>query len=240
MSTGLEQVQTLVKEQYAHAVKNSIQLCCTDAYSADEISHVPQAVLDINQGCYSPIQKAQISAGDSVLDLGCGAGLDVFIAAKLVGPKGHVIGVDMSPEMLRVATAHMVEVSEKLGFERPNTEFKEGCIESIPVPDNSQDVVISNCLINLSADKDSVFQEIFRVLKPGGRFVIADVFSQEPVPMYIKYDEELYGTCLGGAMDMRSGLALIRRAGFQGVHLVSTSSYSTIDTTEVQCGTGCC
>jgi len=128
MSTGLEQVQTLVKEQYAHAVKNSIQLCCTDAYSADEISHVPQAVLDINQGCSSPIQKAQISAGDSVLDLGCGAGLDVFIAAKLVGPKGHVIGVDMSPEMLRVATAHMAEVSEKLGFERPNTEFKEGCI----------------------------------------------------------------------------------------------------------------
>lgn len=110
MSTGLEQVQTLVKEQYGHAVKNTVQLCCTDAYSADEISHVPQAVLEVNQGCSSPIQKAQISAGDRVLDLGCGAGLDVFIAAKLVGSKGHVIGVDMSPEMLEVATAHMAEV----------------------------------------------------------------------------------------------------------------------------------
>jgi len=119
-----------------------------------------------------------------------------------------------------------------------------------PRPDNSQDIVISNCVINLSVDKDSVFQEIYRVLKPGGRFVIADVFSHEPVPMYIKYDEELYGKCLGGAMDMHSGLALIRRAGFQGVHLVSTSSYSTVDTThflsltligyktDLQCQTG--
>lgn len=231
MTVSSVNARKLIKEHYGYAVENGVQLCSTDSYSTADLSYVPQAILQVNQGCSSPVYQAKISEGERVLDLGCGAGLDVFIAAKLVGSKGYVIGVDMLPEMLKLATDHMTEVAKNLGFDSPNTEFKKGYIESIPVPDNSQDVVLSNCVINLSTDKEAVFREIYRVLKPGGRFVIADVFSHEPVPMYIKYDEDLYSKCLGGVLDTKSGLSLIRGTGFRGIELVNTSGYSKVDAT---------
>ncbi|MCZ6540803.1 MAG: methyltransferase domain-containing protein, partial [Nitrospinae bacterium] len=170
-----------VREFYSKAaVATQESLCCPVNYDPGDLSHIPSEVMDISYGCGSPVNRANIAPGEFMVDLGSGGGIDCFIAAKIVGPEGHVIGVDMTEPMLANARKHAELVAQNLGYN--NIEFKHGFLEAIPLDDQSADVVTSNCVINLSTDKEEVFREIHRVLKPGGRFVIADIISDRPVP----------------------------------------------------------
>ena len=201
--TDAAQVRTAVSERYAAAAKgggccspSQGSGCCDDAapadtsvgvryYSAEEVAGLEQDVAGFSLGCGNPIAFAKPQEGEMVLDLGSGGGLDCFISSKFVGPTGHVIGVDMTPAMLERAR----NAAERMGI--TNVEFREGLIEALPIADNSVDLVISNCVINLSTDKDAVFQEAFRVLKPGGRLVVSDIVTSHDLPPAIKRDLEL-------------------------------------------------
>lgn len=174
---------------------------------------------DLGLGCGIPTRHAAIRAGETVLDLGSGAGVDVFLAAKAVGPAGRVIGVDMTSEMLDLARAN----AAKGGYE--NVEFRLGEIEALPVADAAVDLVLSNCVINLVPDKARAFAEIHRVLRPGGRFTISDVVSYGAVPASIRGDIEQWVGCVAGAMDRDAYLGLIRAAGFTGVEVVDSVAY---------------
>jgi arsenite methyltransferase len=174
---------------------------------------------DLGLGCGLPTQYAGIKPGDTVLDLGSGAGVDVFIAAKAVGQAGHVIGVDMTPEMVQRAWTNAI----KGGYR--NVEFRLGDIEALPVNDNSIDVVVSNCVINLAPDKRRVFAELYRVLKSGGRFAISDIVTHGDVPEKIRQDVEMWAGCVAGAMDQAVYLQVIRDAGFQDVRVNQIQEY---------------
>ena len=176
-------------------------------YSADEVAAVPEGA-NLGLGCGAPLATAQVQAGETVLDLGSGAGFDAFIAARVVGPEGRVIGVDMTPEMIAQAR----ENATKAGVD--NIEFRQGFIEDMPVEDGTVDVLISNCVINLSPDKPAVFREAFRVLKPGGRVAVSDIVLTEALPAAVAENMAAYVGCVAGASLLDDYLGYLREAGF--------------------------
>lgn len=187
-----------------------------DLYRNADISDLPATVTEVAFGCGNPTAIAALEPGQVVLDLGSGGGIDCFLAAKMVGPAGRVIGVDMTPEMIRLARKN----AEKVGAS--NVEFRLGEIENLPVADESVDVIISNCVINLSPDKPRVFREAFRVLKPGGRLQVSDIVWTRPVPEEIRSDMEKWAGCIAGALLESEYLDHIRAAGFVDVASVAT------------------
>ena len=195
--------------------------CCESDPSLTEYAHLEGVLEDANLGlgCGVPTLYAGIQTGHTVLDLGSGAGIDVFLAAKAVGQQGRVIGVDMTPEMIARAWANAV----KGGY--ANVDFRLGDIEALPVDDGSVDVVLSNCVINLAPDKRRVFAEIYRVLRPGGRFSISDVVTHGHVPASIRDDVALWAGCIAGAMDRNQYLDLIHAAGFDDVEVNRSVDY---------------
>ncbi len=186
-----------------------------ELYQATDIADLPATVTDVAFGCGNPTAISAMRPGETVLDLGSGGGIDCFLAAKMVGESGRVIGVDMTPEMIALANRNR----EKVGA--ANVEFRHGQIEALPVEPNSVDVIISNCVINLSPDKDQVFREAFRVLKPGGRLQVSDIVWTRPVPQDIKDDMEKWAGCISGALEEADYLAKIRAAGFAEVTSVA-------------------
>ncbi|RMZ93028.1 arsenite S-adenosylmethyltransferase, partial [Brachionus plicatilis] len=181
-------------------------------YTDEELNNVPdEAILGL--GCGNPNAIAQIKEGQTVLDLGSGAGFDCFIARRKVGESGRVIGVDMTQDMIDKAT----KIAEKNGYK--NVEFRHGEIEALPVEDNSIDIIISNCVVNLSTAKDNVYKESYRVLKPGGKIAISDVIATSPLPDWIKNDQELYNGCMAGASTLDELNDFLNNAGFKCIDI---------------------
>ena len=218
-----EQVREQVRTAYAAIAKGADGCsvgCCGDAnggsaqlgYSQAEMESVPEGA-DLGLGCGNPHAIAALRPGDVVLDLGSGAGFDCFLASRRVGAEGRVIGVDMTPEMVAKARENAVKV------EATNVEFRLGEIENLPVPDNSVDVILSNCVINLSPNKDKVFKEAFRVLKPGGRLAISDVVETKPMPDDLRTSMEAHVGCVAGAATVTKLEELLAAAGFADVSI---------------------
>lgn len=182
-------------------------------YSAEEAAQAPHGS-NLGLGCGNPLEIARLKEGEVVLDLGCGAGFDAFLAAALVGPTGRVIGVDMTPEMI-----HRARENARNG-NYPQVEFRLGKIENLPVSDSSVDVIISNCVINLSPDKPRVLQEASRVLKPGGRLAISDILACVPLPAEVRNDAALVSSCIGGAVTIEEFAAHLREAGFGDIRIL--------------------
>lgn len=221
-------IHPVVREHYANAARQSTSCCgggntksecgCngekgvkysgSEFYEKEAFDHIPEDISSFSLGCGNPIALASLLPGEVVLDLGSGGGLDCFLASKKVGASGHVIGVDMTPEMLDKARTNL----EKLGM--TNVEFRLGEIEHLPVSDNSVDVVISNCVINLSLDKPRVFREIFRVLKSGGRLAVSDIVTDGDLPENLKKDLEAWTGCLSGALDVNELKEMLIKTGF--------------------------
>ncbi|GAB4333266.1 MAG: hypothetical protein Kow0037_11510 [Calditrichia bacterium] len=229
-SAKMDNIKETVQEYYGRVLRNKNDLktsaCCpTDSIPAEhrEILRLIQPeVQEKFYGCGSPLPPDL--EGCTVLDLGCGTGRDVFLASKLVGPKGRVIGVDMTDEQLEVARRNLYLQMERFGYAKPNVEFHKGFIEdlkSLGIEDNSVDVVISNCVINLSPDKHRVFSEIFRVLKPGGELYFSDVFAGRRVPEHLKSDPVLLGECLAGAMYVEDFRRMLRDIGIPDYRVIS-------------------
>lgn len=222
-------IKAVIRKKYADSVrqgggccsspvKENMTDCCgkglgNGKMSADTVINTA----DLGLSCGLPVRDAGIKEGDNVLDLGSGAGVDVFRAAKVVGKAGFVTGVDMTIEMVTQARAN----AKQGGFE--NTAFKLGEIEDLPIPDNSQDVVISNCVINLVPDKKIAFQEILRVLKPGGRFCISDIVINGEMPDDVQKDLDAWAACMAGALEKQVYLDIIAEAGFQDIRIVQSS-----------------
>jgi arsenite methyltransferase len=184
-------------------------------YSESELNGLPETVTDASAGCGNPIAIASLHPGEVVLDLGAGGGIDCFLAARQVGPEGRVIGLDMTPDMIKLARRN----AKKVGA--TNVDFRYGEIEEIPLPDASVDVILSNCVINLSTDKDAVFAEAYRVLRPGGRMSISDIVIDGTLPPIIRQSLDAWAGCLAGALDERVYLDKIRLAGFDEVEVAS-------------------
>ena len=198
--------------------------CCgsPDPIVRDILPLIDDEILNRFYGCGSPIPP--LLEGLTVLDLGCGTGRDVYIASRLVGETGHVIGVDMTPEQLEVARRHVESQTRNFGYSEPNVEFKQGYIEdlgSLGIDDETVDVVISNCVINLSPEKDKVFSEIFRVLRKGGELYFSDIFADRRVPDEVYADPIIHGECLGGAMYLEDYRRLMRAVGFEDFRYMS-------------------
>src|SRR5512136_2722163 len=212
MATPTE-VRENVREHYADFARTSASCCASTntLYAEGTLEDLPRDIAAFTAGNGDPITPANLQPGETVLDLGSGGGLDCFLAARQVGETGHVIGVDMTPEMLERAR----QAADQLGL--PNVEFRQGYLEELPVEDRSVDVVISNCVINLSPDKPQVFREIFRVLKPAGRVAVSDTVTNGELPESIKKDMEAWGACVAGALDMNDYIAGLTEAGFTEV-----------------------
>ena len=235
MST-LPDIKHVVREKYGEIAKGTSDCgcgpsCCggNDAptsqkigeyigYDADALAAIPEGA-NLGLGCGNPLAHAAVTPGEVVLDLGSGAGMDAFLAAREVGPTGRVIGVDMTPDMVERARDN----ARKAGV--GNVEFRLGEIERHPVADSSVDIIISNCVINLSPDKPAVFAEAFRVLKPGGRMVVSDLVLKQPLSDDVRHSVEAYVGCVAGASLHTEYLALMRDAGFQNVQTVEERSY---------------
>lgn len=185
----------------------------TKGYAAEAIEALPTEVTSISLGCGDPVTLASLQPGQSVVDLGSGGGIDCFLAAEKVGPSGKVIGIDMTKEMIERARTNQV----KLGVE--NVEFRQGEIENLPVEDNSVDVIISNCVINLSTDKPKVLKEAFRVLKPGGKFAVSDIVTDGHLPEEIIKNLSAWASCLGGALNVGDFNRLLEESGFVDITL---------------------
>ena len=209
-------VKAHVRERYAKAASGS-ESCCEApeklGYTETELAAVPEDVSRASLGCGSPVGQASLRPGERVLDLGSGAGFDVFLASREVGPTGLVYGVDFTPEMLERARAN----ASRQGL--ANVTFLEGDIESIPLPEASVDVVISNCVINLAPDKRAVFREAHRVLAPGGRFVVADMLATAPLPESLVKDPDAWGECIAGAIPEPDYVESLRGSGFAEVEV---------------------
>jgi len=220
-----KQTHDLVRKAYAEAARK--QSCCGSGSEKSSCCEpkpytvpdhpVPEAELGLS--CGNPLAFGHIRPGDVVVDLGSGAGKDVFLAAQKVGPAGHAIGVDMTPEMLVLARRNAEKFLKTTGLS--NVEFRQGLIEALPVDDASVDVVISNCVINLSPDKAQVFREVHRVLKAGGRMIVSDIVLNRELPTTIRENEQLYSACLAGALLRDDYLQAIRDAGFRQVEMLS-------------------
>jgi SAM-dependent methyltransferase len=243
------EIKEVVKEKYGQAalrVQSGGSSCCgasaaldgccdpitSNLYDALQTGAVPEEAVLASLGCGNPTALAQLNAGETVLDLGSGGGIDVLLSARRVGPAGKAYGLDMTDEMLSLAR----ENQRKAGVE--NVEFLKGEIEHIPLPDNSVDVVISNCVINLSADKDRVLREAFRVLKPGGRFAVSDVVTRGQVPSDVRQNMLLWVGCIAGALDDYQYVAKLARAGFDGIDIEPTRVYNIEDARTFLCGQG--
>jgi arsenite methyltransferase len=240
-----DETRTLVRERYAAIAREKTGCCAPSACGCgpdmapdglDVIGDAYQGVAghvadaDLNLGCGVPTRLAALAAGDTVLDLGSGAGNDAFIARHEVGPEGQVIGVDMTPEMIAKARAN----AARLGYD--NVEFRLGEIEHLPVDADSVDVVISNCVLNLVPLKARAFAEIFRVLKPGAHFCVSDVVSVGELPEAVRHDAELLVGCVAGAMDKRSYLEVIRAAGFRAIEVAEARRLSLPAELTERCG----
>jgi len=238
MSVKDTDIKKQVRDRYARAAKESSSCCgsvsspCCGGqseltqgqaskmvgYTAEELAAIPEDA-NLGLGCGNPTALARLKPGETVLDLGSGGGIDCFLAARKVGPSGRVIGVDMTPEMIDRAR----ENARKNGA--ANVEFRLGEIENLPVADGSVDVIISNCVINLSTDKPRVFREAFRVLRPGGRLMVSDLTLKKPLPEKIRTSVEAYVACIAGAMVKDDYLGAIRTAGFKDVAVVQEKAF---------------
>ena len=232
-------VQEQVKEKYGSAARavaasGSVQACCdpglrccdpitTNLYSQGEKGELPVKAVQASLGCGTPPALIELKPGQVVLDLGSGGGIDVLLSAKRVGPTGKAYGLDMTDDMLALARANQ----QQAGVE--NVEFLKGEIENIPLPDNSVDVIISNCVINLSADKDRVLREAFRVLKPGGRFAVSDVVVRGAVPDEVRKSMLLWVGCIAGALEETEYLSKLTAAGFEQASIEPTREYNVED-----------
>ncbi len=228
-------IKEAVKERYGEAarrVQSGRTSCCgsgecdpitSKLYSEEESGGVPEQALQASLGCGNPTALARLSPGETVLDLGSGGGIDVLLSARRVGPSGKAYGLDMTDDMLALAR----ENQKKAGVE--NVEFLKGEIEEIPLPDNSVDVIISNCVINLSADKDRVLREAFRVLKPGGRFAVSDVVIRGEMPAEIRKSVELWIGCIAGALRDTEYTGKLKAAGFESIEIEPTRIYTAED-----------
>lgn len=221
MARSAEEIKDAVKEHYGSRAREASS-CCGDAksyrdvlYTGDDVKELPETVTSL--GCGNPTAIAGIREGETVLDLGSGPGLDCFLAAKQVGERGHVIGLDMTPDMLALAE----ENKKKLGV--TNVEFRRGEMESMPNDDSAVDVILSNCVINLSPDKDAVFRESFRVLRPGGRFHVSDIVLQRELTPQERDDLALWAGCASGALLESDYLGRLVQAGFNDVQVESRS-----------------
>jgi arsenite methyltransferase len=238
-----------VREKYGEAalrVQTGGSSCCGSApssagcgdpitsnlYDSSQTSAIPQEAVLASLGCGNPTALAKLNAGETVLDLGSGGGIDVLLSAKRVGPTGKAYGLDMTDEMLALAR----ENQRKAGVE--NVEFLKGEIENIPLPDNSVDVVISNCVINLSADKDRVLRETFRVLKPGGRFAVSDVVTRGQIPADVRENILLWVGCIAGALEEYEYVDKLAKAGFDGIDVEPTRVYNIEDARAFLAGQG--
>ena len=234
-------IKEVVKEKYGQqalrVVSGSGAACCgsvpssccstdpitSNLYDLGETSQLPEAAVLASLGCGNPTALAELKPGETVLDLGSGGGIDVLLSAKRVGPTGKAYGLDMTDEMLDLAR----ENQKKAGVE--NVEFLRGEIESIPLPDQSVDVIISNCVINLSADKDLVIREAYRVLKPGGRFAVSDIVVRGDVPAEVRRNVELWVGCIAGAMQEDEYVQKLAQAGFADISVEPTRIYDIED-----------
>jgi arsenite methyltransferase len=241
-------IQKVVKEKYGEAARRVAAgqtrscgaagaiPCCdpitSNLYRAGDLAGLPQQAVAASLGCGNPTALAQLHAGETVLDLGSGGGIDVLLSAKRVGPTGKVYGLDMTGDMLALAR----ENQRKAGV--ANADFLKGEIENIPLPDNSVDVIISNCVINLSADKDRVLREAFRVLRPGGRFAVSDVVVRGAVPADIRRSVELWVGCVAGALEESDYRAKLTAAGFADVEVEPTRVYGVEDARQFLEGQG--
>jgi arsenite methyltransferase len=204
----------------------------SDLYEAGETAGLPAEALLASLGCGNPTALAELHAGETVLDLGSGGGIDVLLSAKRVGPTGKAYGLDMTEEMLALA------LDNKAKAGATNVEFLKGHIESIPLPSNTVDVIISNCVINLSGDKRKVLAEAFRVLKPGGRFAVSDVIVRDGLPQAVKENMALWTGCVAGALEENEFLSLLRDAGFVDPSIEPTRIYTRDDAAALLAGTG--
>lgn len=238
--TDTNDKREFVRESYAKIAQGrSPQACCnsgcscgstpldtTEAnirmgYSTEELLNTP-AESTMGLGCGNPLSIAELKEGETVLDLGSGGGIDCFLASRKVGPQGQVIGVDMTPDMISLARKNAIK------HQLPNVEFRLGEIEHLPVADNSIDAIISNCVLNLSFDKEQVFQEAFRVLKPGGRIAISDILATTPLPQEIKDDLSLISSCIGGAELLDIVADMLTKSGFRNIQLIPKNNSKEI------------
>lgn len=187
-------------------------------YSDEDMKKIPEEA-NMGLGCGNPVALASLKEGETVLDLGSGGGMDVFLASKRVGSSGKVIGVDMTEAMIGKAK----QTAKKYGYS--NVEFRLGEIEALPIEDNTIDVIVSNCVINLSPDKKKVFEEAYRVLKPNGRMLVSDIVAEGKLPLEVRKDLDAWAACIAGAMEKKEYLRAIEEAGFPKVKIVSESSY---------------
>jgi SAM-dependent methyltransferase len=233
-----ESIRDRVKEKYGQAALRvtaaGATSCCgptdcgcdpvtSNLYAKGETADLPEAAVAASLGCGNPTALAELRPGETVLDLGSGGGIDVLLSARRVGQTGKAYGLDMTDEMLALAR----ENQRKAGL--GNVEFLKGEIEAVPLPDASVDVIISNCVINLSADKDRVFAEAFRVLKPGGRFAVSDVVVRGEVPAAVRRSVELWIGCIAGALDESDYRARLAKAGFEAIDVEPTRVYRAED-----------
>ncbi len=228
LSFDLDAPRTVVQEFYGDAAETpQAELCCPVQPAQEDLTHIPEEVVDRFYGCGSPVAAAGIQPGETTLDLGSGAGIDVFIAARRVGPTGRAIGVDMTAQMLEVARAARPQVAERLGFDV--AEFHEGFLEDVPVEDETVDLVTSNCVVNLSPDKKRVFAEIWRVLRDHGRVVLSDIVSEREVPSHMRRNPRLWGECISGALTEAELIDYLERAGFFGIRVLSRTHWKDVD-----------
>jgi SAM-dependent methyltransferase len=245
-TTETTDIKEVVKQKYGEAalrVKAGGSSCCgatastgctdpitTDLYDVSQIGQIPQEALLASLGCGNPTALAQLKPGETVLDLGSGGGIDVLLSARRVGPTGQAYGLDMTDEMLALAN----ENKRKAGVE--NVEFLKGEIENIPLPDNSVDVIISNCVINLSSDKSKVLREAFRVLRPGGRFAVSDVVTRGEMLPEIRQSVLAWVGCIAGALEENEYRAKLAQAGFEQIDIEPTRVYRAEDALEFLSG----
>lgn len=228
MST--DEITQTVSDRYTKAVNTGEQMCCPTSYDMGHLkTFIPEEVLKISYGCGTPAGLKTVQAGETVLDIGSGGGIDCFEASRLVGPTGRVIGIDMTDAMLDIARKNAVVVAANLGYPASNVEFRKGLADAMPAEDGTIDLIISNCVINLAPDKRKVFREMYRVAKPGGRFTISDIVSDQTVPQYLVHDTQKWGDCLSGALTFTDYMNGMTEAGFLGIHLVKFSSWRVID-----------
>lgn len=228
MSQESNVIHDVVQERYGAIARGESQSCCgpdsdcgcatPTLYDVSMITDLPVEVTSLSLGCGDPVTIAGLKPGETVLDLGSGGGIDCFLSRRQVGESGHVIGVDMTPSMLEKANANKA----KLGY--TNVEFREGQIEALPVESNTVDVIMSNCVINLSPDKPAVFREAFRVLKAGGRISVSDIVTEGDFSEALRADTAQWAECVTGAIDAELYTGMIRDAGFTDIQVVDKSS----------------
>ena len=226
----IDDITQKVRDRYAKAAGTGEQMCCPTNYDMGRLkTFIPEEVLKISYGCGTPAGLKTVQAGETVLDIGSGGGIDCFEASRLVGPTGRVIGIDMTDTMLEIARKNATVVATNLGYPASNVEFRKGLADAMPVEDGAIDLIISNCVINLAPDKRKVFSEMYRVAKPGGRFTISDIVSDQTVPQYLVHDTQKWGDCLSGALTLTEYMNGMVEAGFRGIHLVKFSPWRVID-----------